>query len=52
MFMLINSFAGLLSSSRVFQLVVVLGVAVSVTAALTGSASALPPDPCDIFFGF
>jgi hypothetical protein len=48
----INPFASLFLSSRPFQLVVVLGVAASVTAALMGSASALPPDPCDIFFGF
>jgi hypothetical protein len=52
MLKLINPFAGLLSSSRAFQLLVVLGVAASVTAALIGSASALPPDPCDIFFSF
>ena len=53
MLKLTNRFAGLLLSSRAFQLAVVLGVAASVTAALVvGSASALPPDPCDIFFGF
>jgi len=52
MLKLINPIADLLSSSRAFQLIVVLGIAASVTAALIGSASALPPDPCDIFFGF
>ena len=52
MFKLINPFAALLLSSRAFQLVVVLAIAASVTAALIGSASALPPDPCDWNFGF
>lgn len=52
MFMLANPFAGLMLSSRTFHLVVVLAVAASLTAALIGSGSALPPDPCDWNFGF
>lgn len=46
MFILINPFVSPRLSSRSFQLVVVLGLAASVTAALIGGASALPPDPC------
>jgi hypothetical protein len=48
----INPFASLFLSSRAFRLAGVLAVAASITAALIGGASALPPDPCDIFFGF
>jgi hypothetical protein len=46
----INPFASLLLSSEL-RLGVVLGIAAIVTAALMGSASATPPDPCD-WFGF
>jgi len=47
MFKFVSPTAGLSLWSRVFQLVVVFGVAAPLTAALTGAASALPPDPCD-----
>jgi hypothetical protein len=42
MLKLTRPFANLLSSSRAFQLVVFLRVAARLTAALIGSASALP----------
>jgi hypothetical protein len=37
---------------RGWRLVAVLGLAASAMLALTGTGSATPPDPCDIFFGF
>jgi len=43
---LIDPVARLFVSSRAFQLIVVVGFAVIAAAALVGSASALPPDPC------
>jgi hypothetical protein len=49
---LINPFVSLRLSPRAWPLVVLLGLAASITVALVGSASAAPPDPCDIFFGF
>jgi hypothetical protein len=52
MFMLINPIIRPSLLSRGWRIVAVLGLAASVTLALTGTGSALPPDPCDIFFGF
>jgi hypothetical protein len=49
---LINPFVSPRLSSRAFQRVVLLGLAATITAALVGSASAEPPNPCYIFFGF
>jgi hypothetical protein len=47
MLKLISPFASLVLSPRARELVCLLGVVASITAALIGGASAEPPDPCD-----
>jgi hypothetical protein len=49
MLKLIHSIAGPNLLSRVWQVVAVLGLAASITIALTGTSSAEPPNPC---FGY
>ncbi len=52
MSMLINPIIWPFWSLRRWRFTAVLGLAASAMLALTGTSSALPPDPCDIFFGF
>jgi hypothetical protein len=52
MLKIISPIASALLLSRGWQVVAILGLAVGVVLALTGTGSAEPPDPCFEGFGF